>query len=257
MRALGTPARLGAALAVAFAISPGVLIVLLRNGRNVDAATLLAMSAAALFAVRRRPLAFGVALLLGAFVRESALFMVPFAYAVWAQRPLDRRALRIVLAASAPAIAAYVALRLAIPTVGMDRVVGYGHGFLHGRVDVLRTGLEDWKVALRRMFLAFGPLWLLYPLALRELRFARRGLVLLALCLVAMTFALDWGRVLLLAAPVIYPAAGFVLGRRGRALGIAVLASWVAIAVGYAVYMDRTGVARNIDGGAPPTYPVR
>jgi hypothetical protein len=182
--------------------------------------------------------------------------MIPFAYAIWAERWLDRAALVRVCAVAAPAVAAYVALRLAIPTVGRDRVVGYNESFLSGRATVVRTVLEDWRVELRRVFLTFGPLWLIAPFALRRMDYARRGLVLVACCVAALTYALDWERVLLLAAPVIYPAAIFVLARTPR-LRIAVLAGWLAIAVGYAVYMDRTGVARNIDGGAPPTYPVQ
>ena len=182
--------------------------------------------------------------------------MIPFAYAVWAERWLDRRALRTVMAAALPAIGIYVALRLSIPTVGKQQVVGYGDGLLRGRWDVVRTELSDWHVALRRVFLAFGPLWLLFPFALRHMGYARRGLVLLALCAVSLTYALDWGRVLLLAAPVIYPAAGFVL-LGARRLRIPVLATWIVIGVGYAVYMDVSGVTRNIDHGGSPTYPVQ
>lgn len=70
-----------------------------------------------------------------------------------------------------------------------------------------------------------------------------------------MTFALDWGRALLLAAPVVYPAAAWVLTHR-RAWRVPMLAGWLAVALVYAVYMDFSGVERNVDGGSPPTYPV-
>lgn len=66
----------------------------------------------------------------------------------------------------------------------------------------------------------------------------------------------DWGRVLLLAAPVVYPAAGWVLARRPR-LAAPVLALWLAICLGYAGYIDVHGVEANIDGGGNPTYPVQ
>src|SRR5207245_2025684 len=68
----------------------------------------------------------------------------------------------------------------------------------------------------RRMFTVFGPLWLIAPLALRDMSYARRGLALVLMSLVAMTFALDWGRMILLAAPVFYPAAAHVLAKRRR-----------------------------------------
>ncbi len=256
MTRLKTPPLLSALLCVAFAISPGVLIVLIRNGRNDDAATLLVMIAAALFIAKRQPLALCLTLVAGAFVRESTLFMIPFAYAVWADRWFDRRALAQTLAAAAPAIVIYAALRLAIPTVGREQVVGYSGGLVHGRVTVVDTALSGPIATLRRVFLAFGPLWLLLPLALVRMRWAQRGVVLLALCAVAMTFALDWGRIALLAAPVVYPAAGFVLlGRRN--LRIPILATWLALCLGYAVYMDVHGVTSNVDHASPPTYPVR
>lgn len=257
MRELSTPPGVAAALALLFAVSPGVLIVLLRDGRNTDAATLLVMCAAALFVVRRQPVALGVTLALGAFVRESAMFMIPFAYAVWAQRPVDAGEARRVLTLAAPAIAIYAALRLSLPTVGSDQVIGYGdRGLIGERIHVLAAGLGGGVTQLRRVFIQFGPLWLVAPLALREMRYARRGLVLVALCGLSMTFALDWGRVLLLATPVIYPAAGWVLIRRPR-LRAPVLLAWVAVVAGYAIYMQATGVVHGIDGTHPPPYPVR
>jgi hypothetical protein len=256
MVTLATPSRVAAVAAVAFAISPVVLVTLIRDGRGVDPETLLVMCAGALFVVRRQGALLCVTLLLGAFVRESALFLIPFAYAVWAQRWLDREALARVLAVALPAIVAYLALRLAIPTVGRSQVAGYGEGLLDGRATVLRTALDDWTVELRRVLLAFGPLWLVAPLALRDMSYARRGMALVACCLVATTFALDWERVLVLAAPVVYPAAGWVLASRRR-WRVPVLASWLAVCVGYAVYMQVHGVAHGIDPGSTPTYPVR
>jgi hypothetical protein len=255
MTTLGTGTRLAAALATLSAISPVVLVAALRDGRSVDPATLLVMSAAALFIVRRQTIPLAITLLIGAFVRESTMFLIPFAYAVWADRLFDVAAARRTAAVALPAAAVYVALRLALPTVGREQVIGYAGGFLHERVHVVRTALGDWRVALRRVLLAFGPLWLVAPFALKEMRYARRGLVLVALCAVAATYALDWERVFVLATPVIYPAAGFVLASRRR-LALVVLAAWLAVIVGYAAHMQRSGVA-NIDHGSPPTYPVQ
>lgn len=126
MTTLEIPARLSAGLCLLFAISPGVLVVLLRNARNVDATTLLVMCAAAYFIVRRRALALCVTVALGAFVRESAMFLIPFAYAVWAERWIDLRVAGRVLLVALPAVAIYATLRLAVPTVGRELVVGYG-----------------------------------------------------------------------------------------------------------------------------------
>jgi len=256
MTSLETPPRVAAAAALLFAISPGVLVALLRNGRSVDPATLLAMSAAAYFVVRRRMVPLMIALACGALVRESAMFMIPFAYAVWAERWIDWPALRRVLLVSLPAIAIYVALRLSLPTVGSELVLGYGDGPIEGRLTLLREGFADPVTSLRRIALAFGPLWLVAPFALKRMRYAQRGLVLVGLCVVSMTFALDWGRVILLAAPAIYPAATWVLGRRPR-LRAPILLLWLVVCLGYAGYMDLHGVASNIDGGVLPPYPVR
>jgi hypothetical protein len=105
--------------------------------------------------------------------------------------------------------------------------------------------------------LAFGPLWLAAPFALRDLRYARAGLVLIACCLVAMTFALDWGRIILLAAPVVLVAAAWTLRDR-RALAVAAVASLLAMDLGYAIYMEDLGGARDgIIDAAPPPYEVR
>jgi hypothetical protein len=51
-------------------------------------------------------------MLVGAFNRESALFLAPLAYAVWADRPLDRAALARVAAVAAPVMYAAAAWTL-------------------------------------------------------------------------------------------------------------------------------------------------
>jgi hypothetical protein len=86
--------------------------------------------------------------------------------------------------------------------------------------------------------------------------FARRGLVLVALSLVSMTFALDWGRMILLAAPVFYAAGAYVLQRHRRWWAPA-FAVFLALVVGYAVYMDVSGTKSGIIDNPPPPYPVQ
>ncbi len=247
---------LAGGLALVLATSPSLLIVSLRDGRNTDAATVLLMLLAVLLMVDRRPRALAVTLLLAALTRESAMFLVPLTYAVWAQRPVDRDAARRTAAVCAPAVLAYAALRLGIPTVGREQVLGYGEGLVEGRVNNLRRGLEDGTTELRRIFVAFGPLWFVAPLALRDTPFVRRGLVLVACCIGAMTFALDWGRMILLAAPVILVAAGVVLERRRR-LVLPILAGCAALNLAYAVHMHHGGVRDGIDQTGPPPYVVR
>jgi hypothetical protein len=160
-----------------------------------------------------------------------------------------------VAAVAAPALAAFLALRFAIPTVGREQVPGYGESLVGGRLSVIESGLESGFVELRRLASVYGPLWLLAPLALRDFPFARRGLVLGALCVVAMTFALDWGRVAFVAAPVVYAAAAWTLDRRPRLLA-PTLAACLLMIVGYAAYMQVSGTDNIIDQ-SPPPYPVR
>ena len=106
------------------------------------------------------------------------------------------------------------------------------------------------------MFTVYGPLWLVAPLALRDMRFGRRGLVLVALALASMTFALDWGRMILLAAPVFYPASAYVLARH-PSWARPDLAAFLLLAIVYAVYMDVSGVKSGIIDNPPPPYPVQ
>ena len=252
---LGTSRRIAVALAFVLVLSPPLLVASLRQGRNPDPLTVLVMVSGALFIVARCPKALAATMLIGALNRESALFLGPLAYAVWADRPWDRAALLRVAAVAAPALVAFAALRLAIPTVGREQVPGYGQSLLGGRLEVLRSGLSTPEVEARRLLSIYGPLWLLAPLALKGFWFARRGLVLVALCLVAMTFALDWGRIAFIAAPVVYAAAAWTLDRRPRLLVPTLVACGVMI-FGYAAYMEVAGVD-NIINQSPPPYPVR
>lgn len=252
---LGTSRRIAVALAFVLVLSPPLLVASLRQGRNPDPLTVLVMVSGALFIVARCPRALAATMLIGALNRESALFLGPLAYAVWADRPWDRAALLRAAAVAAPALVAFAALRLAIPTVGREQVPGYGQSLLGGRLEVLKSGLSTPEVEARRLLSIYGPLWLLAPLALKDFWFARRGLVLVVLCLVAMTFALDWGRIAFIAAPVVYAAAAWTLDRRPRLLAPTLVACAVLI-FGYAAYMQAAGVD-NIINQSPPPYPVR
>lgn len=165
---------LSAGIAVTFALSPTLFVVSLRQGYNVDPESVLVMFAGTLAIVDRRPVVLGFVVLAGAFVRESALFLVPFAYAVWAERLVDPVAAVRTLAACAPGLVAHAALRLSLPTVGREQVLGY-RSWLGGRADVIEAALAAPQYPLRRMAYAFGPLWLAAPFALRELPFARRA----------------------------------------------------------------------------------
>jgi len=256
MRHFSSDRRTCAALALLLCVSPPFVLVAIRNGRNTDIATVFFLMAGTYFLVRRRYLALALTLLLGAAVREAVLFLIPLAYAVWAERPLDRRAALATLAVALPACGAYAAIRLGITTVGKDSVPGYGGSLLRQRFTVIEEGLRAPGRELRRMFTVYGPLWFVAPLALRDMRFARRGLVLVACCVLAMTFALDWGRMILLAAPVFYAASAYVLERRPRWVA-PVLIAFLALAIAYAVYMDASGVRTGIIDNPPPPYPVR
>jgi hypothetical protein len=256
MRQLGSDRRVAVALALLMSVSPPFLIVMLRHGRNPDIATVFLMMAASYFAVRRERWRLAVTLAVGVVVREAVLFVIPFAYALWAVRPLDRRAVLDSLAVAAPAVVIYAAIRLGIRTVGETQVPGYAGSLVAERFTVIKLGLQSVFQEARRMFTVYGPLWLVAPLALHDMRFARRGLVLVVLSVVAMSFALDWGRMILLAAPVFYPAAAHVLSRR-PSWRVPVFAAFALLAIVYAVYMDVSGVKSGIIDNGPPPYPVQ
>jgi hypothetical protein len=239
---------LAGALCVGFALSPTLLVVLFRNGRSIDPATILVMVLGCLFIVRRQRVALGITLLVGVTIRESALFLIPLAYVVWARRPLDAEALRDTLLTGLAPAAAYVALRTSISAVGRQYVPGYSGPFFDARFDLIGQALSrsGWPVELRRLAYTYGPLWLVAPFALRDLRFAREGLVLVALCVASMSFAYDWGRIIFLAAPVFYVAAAHVLRNRPR-LAVATVITLLAVDLGYGIYVQVSGVAHGLE----------
>ena len=93
-------------------------------------------------------------------------------------------------------------------------------------------------------------------IAARALAWFTRGLVVVALCALACTFALDWGRIFFVAAPVFYGASAWVLRDRRR-LHVPVLAAWAVLILVYAVYMQVHGVQHGIIEVGPPAYPVQ
>jgi hypothetical protein len=248
LREFNVTDRLAMALAVGFALSPPLLVVLIRHGRSIDPASILVLTVGCLLIVRRQKLALAMTILIGVAVRESSMFLIPLTYALWAERPLDRRALRdTVLVGALPAIA-YVVLRTSIDAVGRQYIQGYTGPFLKSRYDVIKDGLTGHNlwVEVRRLGAALGPLWLVAPVALRDLPFARRGLVLVAVCAGAMTFAFDWGRIIFLAAPVFYVATAHVVRDRRR-VAIATVAALFALDLGYAIYMQAYGVTHGLE----------
>ncbi len=253
---LGTPRGLAAGLALALAISPPMLIVALREGRNTDAITILFLMAATLCVLERRLRALTLTLAVGVLFREAVLFAIPLAYAVWAVRAWDAGAARRALLVGAPALAVYLALHLAIASVGEASVPGYGGSLIGQRLSVIESGAHTLLTEARRMFSVYGPLWLAAPIALASSRFARRGVVLVACSVFSMTFALDWGRMIFLSAPVFYPAGAHTLTRYPR-WRVPALVAFAALIVGYAIYMDRSGVQHGIIDAPAPPYPVR
>jgi hypothetical protein len=252
---LGFSRTISIPFALILVVSPPLLVASLRQGRSADPLTVLVMVTGALFIVERRSRALAATMLIGAFNRESALFLAPWAYAVWARDWWDGDAFRRVVAVALPAALAYASLRLAIPTVGREQVPGYG-SLVGSRWDVIRDALTTLPTLARRAFTTFGPFWFVAPLALRDWSFARRSLVLAALCAMSMTFALDWQRVVLIAAPAVYASAAWSVRHSTRLLAV-VLAAWLALIGGYAIYMDRSGVRTGIIENSPPRYPVR
>ena len=247
--------RLAVWLAVCFCVSPPLLVVLLRNGRGVDAAAILIITLGTLFIVRRQRMALALTLLAGTTIHESCLFLIPLAYAVWAQRLFDFDALRDLALVAVLPVLLYLYLRHAIVAPGEQFQPGYGGPWFSERYDVVRDALRGggWKLELRRVFIAFGPLWFAAPFALARLRFARRGLVLVALSVASMTYALDWGRAIFFSAPVVYVAAAYVLTPpQRRKLAVAVVALFLVLDLGYAVYMQVHGVAHGLNTAAPP-----
>jgi hypothetical protein len=253
MRDFQVSTRLAGALAIGFAVSPNLLVVLLRHGRSIDPETILVMVLGCLFIVRRQKLALALTILIGVAVKETSLFLIPFAYAVWAQRLIDRSALRDVALVAAAPVAGYLLLRAAISAVGGQYTPGYGGAFLKARIDVFRQVLTIGE--LKRVAYAFGPLWLVAPFALLSLPFARRGLVLVALCVIAMTVSFDAGRIIFLAAPVFYVAAASVIEHRHRLALITVVALF-ALDLGYAGYMQYHGVQYGLDTTPRSPIPV-
>ena len=244
-------------LCVGFALSPVLLVALPRHGRDIDPVSVMVMILGTLFIVRRQRVALGLTMLLGVTVRESTVFLIPFAYAVWAERLFDREAFRDTILTALLPVIAYVVIRTQVDAVGRQFEPGYSGPFFKARWDIVRAALSgaNAQLELRRLAYAFGPLWLVAPFALRDMRFARRGLVLVALCVASMTYAYDWGRIIFLAAPVCYVAAAYVLRGRRR-LALATVIVLLAVDIGYGIYLQAYGVKHGLDTTVSRRIPV-
>jgi hypothetical protein len=254
LREFDTEPWIATSLSIGFSVSPALLVVFLRNGLEVDAAAIMVITLGCLFIVRRQRLALALTLLAGSTVHESCLFLIPLAYAVWAERPIDRQALQDLAITAALPVALYIYLRQSIVAVGESYQPGYTGEFFHARWSVIREALQNsgWHVELRRVALVYGPLWIAAPAALKRLRFARRGLALIVPCVISMTFALDWGRAIFFAAPVFFVAGAYVVRDRRR-LAVLLVAALFALDLGYAVYMQAHGVKHGLDTTGPPS----
>jgi hypothetical protein len=259
LRDFATEPWLATSLSIGFSVSPSLLVVFLRNGLEVDAAAIMVITLGCLFIVRRQRLALALTLLAGTTVHESCLFLIPLAYAVWAERPIDRQAIKDLLATAAIPVALYIYLRQSIVAVGESYQPGYTGPFFHARWSVIREALQNggWHTELRRLAVVYGPLWIAAPAALiQRQRFARRGLALIVPCVISMTFALDWGRAIFFAAPVLFVAGAYAVKGRRR-LAVLLVAALFALDLGYAVYMQAHGVKHGLDTtGPPPRGPV-
>jgi len=236
--------RLALGLVVGFVLSPILLVVLPRHGQSIDPEATLVMVLGTLFIVRRQRAALAATLLIGVAVKETSLFLIPFAYAVWAERPLDRDALRDTLLVAVLPVVAYAVIRSSVTAVGSQYVSGESGSFLHVRLDVLHRSVSE--LQLRRLAYTYGVLWLVAPFALRDLPFARRGLVLVGLCVLAMTVTYDSPRIIFLAAPVFYVASAWVLRGRTR-LAVLTVTAVLAVDIAYGIYLQVHGVTHGLD----------
>jgi hypothetical protein len=245
--------RLALGLALGTLLSPTLLVALLRNGRSVDPLSTLAVTLGVLCIVRRRRLALAVVLALGVAVKETTAFIIPFAYAAWAERPIDRRAaVDTFLVALAP-LAMLLVLHGALSAVGSAYTPEYGGSFLHARWTVLGQSFSG--IELRRLVYTFGPLWIAAAAALRREPFARRGLVLIGVCALALTVSFDTGRVMFIAAPVVVVAAALAVRHRPRWAAALVITMFL-LDGGYLAYMEAYGLHHGLDQRAV-TIPVR
>jgi hypothetical protein len=245
--------QLSLGLALGTLLSPTLLVALLRHGRSVDPLSMLVVTLGVLCIIRRHRLALALVLAAGMAVKETTAFLVPFAYAVWAERLVDRRAAAdTALVALAP-FSVLVLLRAALSAVGSAYTPEYGGSFLHARWSVLRQAFTG--VELRRLAYTYGPLWIAAACAVRRERFARRGLVLVVICAVALTVSFDTGRVLFIAAPVVVAAAALAVRRRPR-WAVALVLTLFLLDGGYLAYMEAYGVHHGLDERAV-TIPVR
>jgi hypothetical protein len=136
-----------------------------------------------------------VTLLAGTTIHESRLFLVPLAYAVWAQRPIDARALRdLVLVAGLPVVV-YLFLRSSIVALGQIYQPGYTGPLLSQRWTMIRNALHHggWDGELRRLAIDYGPLFFADPVFYVSAAFVLKDRRRVAVAAVVALLALDVG----------------------------------------------------------------
>ena len=214
-------------------------------GHNVDPETVLVMLIGGLAIADRRPLALGITVAIGATIRESALFLIPFAYAYWAARLIDTQALKRTLAAGLPA---WRSTRRCGPASRPPPTATAASGASSTRSSTTQ-GRGAPHLQLVRPALVRGAV----RAAHAALRARRPGAVRLLPARLPVRPRLgprDPAR----RRSCTWP--GRVLDDRRR-LAIAAVLAFVALDVGYAVYMQVHGVESNIVNGPLPSYPIR
>ena len=177
---------------------------------------------AVLLAVEQRPLGFAICLAVGVLAKESVLFAAPLLYTFGAERPLDRRAMRRVIVATAPALMVLLALRIAIPAWnGQPYALGLPHliaanartvpdySALAVAPEVLARRVSELPATLVRVVSAFGLLVGVLPLlgGGRARALAARFAPFLVLAALQLVFAHNTERLLVLAFPAVIPLA--------------------------------------------------
>jgi len=194
---------------------------------------------AALFAYRRRPLAFALCLGIAVLAKESALVAAPLYYTLNARRPIEPRlALRTALAVL-PAAALLVALRLLVDSRNGD------DAYMATMPEIIRRfpdlyppydyrdlarhiGYEQrwhyfgWSMLETFTWRPFGLAPLLFALAggVLNWRLALRLLPSLLLIYSQLIVATDTERLLVLCFPFVALLASEAMGRAGRAFGV-------------------------------------
>jgi hypothetical protein len=177
-----------------------------------DTISLLAIAGAFLAMLRARWLLLSCLLLVGTLSGETALVMAPTLVVYLYERRTPPRGRAAALAALAPAIAAFVLIRLLVPTTGGE---GFAGAFLHYAPKLRFPGV--WLGLLLNPFvpLAFVPL-LYYRDALRFLGENRYMAIYLLLVIAGTLFGSNNERLMAPASIAFYAFIGTTAERRWR-----------------------------------------